>query len=308
MNDFYITLPREMNIPQGWENTPVPADRINQIAQSRLANWSEEQLKSRKKLCKLTAIALFIGVGISLFWVSIPSVILCGAGLMICLIGSATIHLEQTARAKAKLEQTCLEIEDWLAQFKKACENLNGEAQHLNAVTFSLKLEEFLGEFPENRVKEFGERLKQHHRDLFGEWREVREAKHSDHWISLHFDCGLRWELDVFYAELGEVKRRGQIYQEQVSGMVHNDRNAEDLMAMAKHVDEDHFKRKEIPQNPPLTWAEGVNNETANYLLTGKFHDKRNPQCPKHFPNIMEHVDYWRKSIAVFRSSLSSKS
>ncbi len=90
---------------------------------------------------------------------------------MICLIGSATIHLEVIR----KFEQTCLEIEDWLAQFKKACENLNGEALHLNGEAFSGQLEEFLGEFPENRVKEFGERLTQHHNMLFGVWKRNGE-------------------------------------------------------------------------------------------------------------------------------------
>ncbi len=47
MNDYYISLPRVMNIPQVWENTPAPADRINQVAQSRLANWSEDQLAEK---------------------------------------------------------------------------------------------------------------------------------------------------------------------------------------------------------------------------------------------------------------------
>ena len=34
MNDYYLTLPREMNIPEGWEKTPSPEDRVNQAAKS----------------------------------------------------------------------------------------------------------------------------------------------------------------------------------------------------------------------------------------------------------------------------------
>ncbi len=193
-----------------------------------------------------------------------------------------------------------MEIEDWLAQFKKACENLNGEALHLDAVPFSLKFEEFFGQFPENRIKEFGERLTQHHNKLFGEWREIKDVKHSNHWILQQFALELRKELDLLYAQLDEIRIRGQIFRE---SHIHSEK----LMDLAKHVDEKHFKIKEIPQNPSLTRAKEISNERDNYLLTGKFHDKRNPQYPKHFSNIMEHVDYWRKSIAVFRSSLSKK-
>ncbi len=98
MNDYYLSLPREMNIPQGWEKTPLPQDRVNQIAKSRLAHWSEEQLKSREKLVNVSTIPLIIGLGASLFWVLIPCAVFCGIGLMICLIGGAAIRNERTVR------------------------------------------------------------------------------------------------------------------------------------------------------------------------------------------------------------------
>jgi hypothetical protein len=269
MNDYYISLPREMNIPQGWERTPPPEDRVNQVAKSYLAHWSEVQLKSRKKLLIVGAIASLIGLGVSCFLVSIPSAIICGTGLIICLIGGAAIRKEETVREASAYQQTCLEIEDWLLQFTKCCEEINAlMPQGILNLDNAPRLEQIFKELPENKVKEFSERMIQHHVKLFGKMRRVGEGQISHYWMHNPFQS-------LF----------GRIHVTRFYGL---------LELLTKHRDDS----EQLLFSAKVTYDEFFNN--SRIKQEGEFSKLGDRQ----FASIIDEAEYWRKNIAVFRSSL----
>ena len=87
MNVNFISLPSDVRVPPSWSQTPKEQDKVGEVAQSYFANWKKDQLSNLSLLLKLGSVTLLIGAGISVFMLSIPGVVLCGAGLTICLIG-----------------------------------------------------------------------------------------------------------------------------------------------------------------------------------------------------------------------------
>ncbi len=273
MNDYYISLPKEMNIPQGWERTPPPEDRVNQVAKSHLALWSEEQLKSRKKLLNICAIASIIGLGVSYILDSIPSAIFCGAGLIICLIGRAAIQKEERLRETSACQQTCLEIEDWLLQFIKSSEEINAlMPQGILNLDNVPRLKQIYNELPENKVEELFKRMIQHHIKLFGKMREIEGKQISEDWMFIPFQTPFgKLHVKQFYVSLKHISEPMD--------------NNEQLLFFAKHqIYNDFFNNNRVGR-------EGEFNKLTGY---------------RQFASIIDEAEYIRKNIAVFRASLEA--
>src|SRR5262245_43914406 len=93
---------------------------MTDITQSYFANWKDQQLSRLSTVLTIGKVTFVIGLGLSIYMLSIPVAILSGVGLTICLIGGHAVRREQVDRCR----RACLELEGWLTTFKDKCEKL----------------------------------------------------------------------------------------------------------------------------------------------------------------------------------------
>lgn len=306
INDV-ISLPREViapfisSFPSSWRETPKKEDKARQVAQSFFTHWKDNRLSNFSFALKVGAVALLGGAGVSIYMISIPGIVLCGAGVTVCLIGQDVIRREQVVRCK----KACLDLEDWLICFKAACQKIKqiilpGVDSKSQKVTLSDEASRDLlniidHDLPENKLEDLAKVLHAHHNSLFGEKRSIGEGYWSSYWIysDLKDNFG-RHRLNMFYNS--PLKCLREYLQE------HNEKPGIDMSGkisvgctyLLKDLVGD-GKSSELP-HPILV-------KTHMMLLTGDSH--ASPQGRSSFANLIEQAEYWRENIAIFRSSLS---
>ena len=214
---------------------------------------------------------------------------------MICLIGGTVIRNERTARETAACRQTCLEIEDWLEQFTRSCDAVNlliseDQREALGEADNAKHLQRLLNELPENKVKEFSERLIQHHIKLFGEMRKIGEGQKTHYWMLNPFLLAFGTHVTHLYIKLKTLNIHLADYQNQPKA-----ENRESLILSAKCAYAFSLHNAARDQANPQVVA--INNEVGNDLHGDNLGDKRPPQAPEEFASIMEEAEYWRKNI-----------
>ncbi len=195
-----------------------------------------------------------------------------------------------------------MEIEDWLEQLNRFCEAINlliseGQRKALTETDNAQHLQRLLNELPENKVKEFSEQIIQHHIKLFGEMRKIGERQYSYNWMDNPFLLTFGTHVTHLYIRLKTLNKHLADYQNQP-----NAENRESLILSAKWVYD--FSLHNTACNQANPQAEAIDNAVDNDLREGVLGDNRPPQGPENFATLMDEAEYWRKNIAVFRSSL----
>lgn len=292
MNIDFISLPRIVRVPFVWTETPDPDQvKANQVAQSFFATWADERLGRSNFALNIGKVVSLIGIGVSILFVSIPGVILSGAALTICMIGSSAVRREQVVRA----QQVCLDVENWCKQFTQACEhikaelevmiNLHDDTDDLDDKNFD-KLLEVLNELPPNDLENMRQKLKDCHLQLFGEKRKIGSGTWSIHWIEHDLKLGFGTNLNLFYIEANVFK-----------GLVQKKDNSKGFNVLAKVLLNHLIEKKKEAKAP-----DSIHDKTKMFLLTDRFDIPLQGQ--EEFAHLIEQAEYWRQNIAIFRSSL----
>jgi hypothetical protein len=304
MNVDFISLPKDVVIPPAWLQTPADLkDKVDFLAQSSFANWKNDQISNLSLGVKLLSAGCIIGLGVSVFMLSIPGIILAGAGLVICLIGISAVQREQVGRCK----KACLELEDWLIRFNTSCEDLKtvllplkdlDNSADINAtlskqdISTALKIFE---DFPQNDLEILSTALKNHHHLIFGEWRRIGKGYWSSYWIEHHLNLDFGGTLKYFYIRIDGLKQHLRELEADTSYV--RKHNVVTLHNAKLVLD------KLIPSKAAPKATDPVSLKSQMYLLTDDLN--ASPQGKDHFDTLIEQSEYWRENIAIFRSSLS---
>ena len=168
MSIDFISVPYSIGVPRDWFKTPdLDEAKVNQVAQAYFADWADASLGNLNFVLNIGKVTMLIGVGVSIYLMSIPSIILCGAALTFCFIGSNAIWRENVTRSR----NVCLELENWFIEFKEACENLKEKiepfvADPKNDDIDLDNLKELLNEFdkfPVNNLQNLVKKLEESH-------------------------------------------------------------------------------------------------------------------------------------------------
>jgi hypothetical protein len=308
MNINFITIPKEVKFPISWADTPdSDQTKVDQVAQSYFVNWKDEQLVNLNTALLIGKITLVIGVGVSFYLLSIPGIILSGAALTVCFLGSQAIYREQAARG----QQICLQIEKWCIEFKKGCEEVKGKLEALvlqlqdkNSDIKDQTIEEVvevIDQLPDNDIKNLVKQLEAWHLQAFGKERAIGSGTWSTYWIEHYLQfkfCGLK--ADFFYHTLAAFRIELEDFRKKLENKDKDDK--ESLKLVTEQILESCVERKNKTQakNPK---NEAIFDQGKMLLLTNRLHAV--PQGQEDFDTIMDEAEYWRQNIAIFRSSLA---
>jgi hypothetical protein len=286
-NNYYVSLPNTIQVPPQWTETPKKEDRINSAARSCLESWSDSQLKKTSIALGIGSAVSIIGLGVSLFWVLIPTTVFSCAAFCVCFLGIGVIGSEQKRREINQCQKTCFEIEDELIQLEETSNGLNDflsktPKDELFKPDNQKQLLQLLQNFSEEsllKLKGLSERLREHHQHLFGNPRSIGNRSYSDHWISSYFQNGFYYHLKYMNGPVSEL----QIYMKELRDNETLDKEEvqKDVIAYIDLIS-DYFKTR----------------KTGMFLA----------HAPKEFATITEEIEYWRQNIAAFRHSLDDGS
>lgn len=266
------------SVPQGftildpnWLTTPAQANRVNQVAHASLANWTIDQLSSRKTLSAVVGAISGIGLGIAFYMLNLPIIVIGGLSVVICLLGYKAIHREQIAR----LEKACLAVEDWLIPLKQTCEQLDSlldpfkgkSSQKAVPLATYQPIYDLIQQLPSDsgkQIKQFADELSAQHLALFGEYHQMGQGQCSTYWITHYFGTVLKSQNDHFYAAV-------QTFEAQF------------------------LKLQQDSQN--------VDHQTNLYLATHLLYFYKNARQAQ--LSLVDSIEQSRQSIAAFRSSLT---
>jgi len=293
----YISIPKRMTIPASWTETPEQEeqDKVDKAAQSYFANWEEDSLGQANLLLNVGKVVAVLGCAASICFVSIPGVILCGASLTVCFIGSNAIWREQVERCK----KACLQLENWCNKFNQVAEALAEKIEQLaeKGIDDDFELDEeikkeivkLVDELPSNDLKSLADDLNKHHEQVFGETRSIGSRTWSDYWISNYLGCKCRLEVDHFYISIGSLR---DTLQEE------NEHMKITLKILLRHLLPYFVENEEKKQKKESE----IDIRTRMLLISGGFDAP--PQGTDYFPTLIDEVEYWRQNVAIFRSSL----
>lgn len=215
MNIQIFSLPQGFIIPDpSWLITPAQANRVTRFAHTSLAKWTIDQLSSRKTLLTFVGVISVIGVGVAIYMLHLPGIVIGGLSATICLLGYKGIHREQIAR----LEKICLEIEDWLIPLKQICEKLDPllysfkdkVSQNKTPLATYQSIYDLIQQLPsepDKQIEQFTNELKAQHLALFGEYHRIGEGQCTTYWISNYFGGELKSRIRHFYAAINTFTR-----------------------------------------------------------------------------------------------------
>jgi hypothetical protein len=301
MATSFISLPQDVVIPPAWLETPQQKDQVDQIAQSFFLDWKNDEVSQVSFRLKIGSVVVLAGLGVSIFMLSIPGILLCGAGLTICLIGINALQREQKERCR----KACLQFEEWLISFKNGCEGLKyvlAPLLHVNNLTDHLdqhprfagvmqELSSALKGIPGENVDDLAKSLEEHHHLVFGEWRKIGNSYWSPYWIRHYLNLAFGGKLTYFYAALEGLRETLQKCEKDPTY------NKKKILIGAKLIlDKIESKNKTPTQNVATI------DQTKMYLLSDRFDAPI--QGKEDFSSLMDETEYWRQNIAAFRSSL----
>jgi hypothetical protein len=301
MSTSFISLPQDVLIPPAWLETPQQKDQVDQVAQSFFSEWKNDEVSKASFRLKVGSVTVLASLGVSIFMLSIPGILLCGAGLTICLIGIKAIHREQMARYR----KACLQLEEWLISFKNGCEGLKyvlAPLLHVNNLTTDLDqhprfagvmqdLSSALKGIPGENVEDLAKSLEEHHHLIFGEWRKIGKGYWSPYWIRHHLSLVFGGKLSYFYAGLEGLKETLQKCEKDPT-------YDKKMILLGAELILDNIE----PKNKSPTSKVATIDQTKMYLLTDRFDAPM--QGKEDFASLMDETEYWRQNIAAFRSSL----
>lgn len=297
MSINFISVPKEVQVQSNWLDTPTEdQEKIKQVAHSYLAHWKDERLQNMNTSLLVGKVTFVVGAGASIFFMSIPGVILCGAGLIVCFLGSHAIRREQIARCR----DVCLHLENWFMRFKQVGDDLNEVfepfADKVEDKNFELDDEacqtilKNLEEFPENQLQDLAEELKKHHEYLFGKERKIGNGTWSHYWIENHIQHAFDLDLAQYYKKMLFLKKTLTETNSELKNSIKTS-----LMYSFNNFMKEHLKTAVSKDTDP------VGNKAVMYLLSNR---DASPQGQEYFSNIMEQAEYWRQNVAIFRHSL----